>query len=731
MKKHLRSSLALFLSALLLAGTLSPALAAPPEGERLDPLVRSVELFRGEEKLTDGAAVSTSDDLVVRYTLEPLTEEMALKGKTLVVSLPSCLQNANTTLNQPVLDIGHVRWNSADERVEFAFADDMGEFPILDTTFAFGSQLDLGATGGRQEIEIPLAGGKSVRLKVKENAVAAPAVKEKTGAYDPATGKITWTVELGREIPPFDEGSQQLQYTTGYQFEDLLGSKQTYVDGSLTFQVGSEPAERPAVGVLKATASLHPDHPAQGGDHRLPDRPAGGDVCRRRPAGRHVRRGHPPQHRPPLCPRRDDPPLGKGGRRQSQGEELACQRGDRDRYPSIYETVTWQITVHTNGCGFAEIALYDQLGEEMAYDPAVADLKVNGAAPPAEVTLNPAFSGAGGEADKLLLTIDHPALSQYVITYKTKLGADLTAQNQALTLSNSAWLTCKWDVDGSGQLRELGVPTLTKPYKLNTSVVEKSGAYDPATRRIAWKVTLNKNRLDIQNAVITDTFDNTNQRFVGNVAVLAPESGYRVEMAHVGTEGSKESYQVKVLRDGFAENCFGTDTVAFTYQTEATDPAFYAANAKQQFHNAAVFSADGIAPLTGRADPWFTSKVLEKKALSYDCETHQIRWQITVNQNKEELTGVAVEDPLPDYLRYVAGSFRVDGVEKIPEGNLRCALGDIGDAVVITFATELDVESGALPGGFDFLKDNTASDPEDGCQESRTAPPSSKTRGTR
>ena len=126
MKKHLRSPLALFLSALLLAGALSPALAAPPEGERLDPLVRSVELFRGEEKLTDGAAVSTSDDLVVRYTLEPLTEEMALEGKTLVVSLPSCLQNANTTLNQPVLDIGHVRWNGADERVEFAFADDMG-----------------------------------------------------------------------------------------------------------------------------------------------------------------------------------------------------------------------------------------------------------------------------------------------------------------------------------------------------------------------------------------------------------------------------------------------------------------------------------------------------------------------------------------------------------------------------------------------------------------------------
>ncbi|MCQ4950954.1 hypothetical protein, partial [Bittarella massiliensis (ex Durand et al. 2017)] len=61
-------------------------------------------------------------------------------------------------------------------------------------------------------------------------------------------------------------------------------------------------------------------------------------------------------------------------------------------------------------------------------------------------------------------------------------------------------------------------------------------------------------------------------------------------------------------------------------------------------------AADGIAPLTGRAAPWFTSKVLEKKALSYDCETHQIRWQITVNQNNEELTGVAVEDPLPDYL---------------------------------------------------------------------------------
>lgn len=202
MKKHLRSSLALFLSALLLAGALSPALAAPPEGERLDPLVRSVELFRGEEKLTDGAAVSTSDDLVVRYTLETLTEEMALEGKTLVVSLPSCLQNANTTLNQPVLDIGHVRWNSADERVEFAFADDMGEFPILDTTFAFSSRLDLGATGGRQEIEIPLAGGKSVRLKVKENAVAAPRRQREDRRLRPGDGEDHLDSGAGEGDPP-------------------------------------------------------------------------------------------------------------------------------------------------------------------------------------------------------------------------------------------------------------------------------------------------------------------------------------------------------------------------------------------------------------------------------------------------------------------------------------------------------------------------------------------------
>ena len=68
--------------------------------------------------------------------------------------------------------------------------------------FAFSSRLDLGATGGRQEIEIPLAGGKSVRLKVKENRRCRPRRQREDRRLRPGDGEDHLDSGAGEGDPP-------------------------------------------------------------------------------------------------------------------------------------------------------------------------------------------------------------------------------------------------------------------------------------------------------------------------------------------------------------------------------------------------------------------------------------------------------------------------------------------------------------------------------------------------
>lgn len=705
-----------------LEAMMPPTVSAEAAGDGAK-LIEKVELLCGDSALNDGDSVAAEDALILRYTLKPLEESMNLPGSEWDIAIPEYIENSHPNLNQEIkIDgqtVAHVTAGAQKDQIKLVFEEDLGVLPIYAMNFEFSARLDMDEIGGRQDVEMSLGTDRSIRLTIADNALKDPAVTAKSGVYE-NSGTIVWTVSLSRQIAPFDEEQNAPQYTTGFLFCDELTAKQTYVDNSLTLKVGSQQTH-PAVQVDGQTLRVTLDQPLSqdavityktipspavfiGDDGQLADPSKGMTVTNTAQLWQ---------------------PDGSAKLSEAQGEVRV--KGDSwlmktgESYDLVNKTMTWKLVVHTQSLPFNTITLYDELEDRLSFSAADANVTVNGNSVPSEVLLNPAFDGRSG-GDQKLLTINHPQEAEYVITYLTHFDLDLTAQNVNTNLNNKAWLQMNWDPDGAGPepARDYGTPVIEKNHKLPTSVVEKSASYNAATRRITWTVTLNKNLLDVQDGTIMDTLTTANQKYIGNAQVITPKTGYTITINPLAdkTTETTQDYEILIANADGQTNTFN-EMIVFQYETEATDPLFYADNAKMKFHNKVAFGSDAIPTLTASAQPQFSSTVLQKSAEGYDYQTHELRWKIVVNQNGTELTDVRVKDALPEYLRYVENSLTVRYASQnkdvpmtpvIVNNELQIDLGTLHEQVTLTFNTVLDVNATNLPEGFRFDQSNTSSD---------------------
>lgn len=225
--------------------------------------IENVELLRGDSALNNGDSVAAADELVLRYTLKPLDESMNLPGSEWDIAIPEYLENNHPALNQEIKiggqTIARITAGARKDQIKLTFEQELGELPIYEMNFEFSATLDMDEIGGRQEAEIDLGTDRSVRLTIADNAIKDPAVTGKSGVYE-KTGTIAWTVSLSKQIAPFDEDQNALQYTTGFLFCDELTDKQAYVENSLTLKIGDRETH-PAVQVDGQTLRVTLDQP--------------------------------------------------------------------------------------------------------------------------------------------------------------------------------------------------------------------------------------------------------------------------------------------------------------------------------------------------------------------------------------------------------------------------------------------------------------------------------------
>lgn len=253
------------------------------------------------------------------------------------------------------------------------------------------------------------------------------------------------------------------------------------------------------------------------------------------------------------------------------------------------------------------------------------------------------------------------------------------------------WVGCKLEEDKIGEKGEIDIdvtdrnlPSVHIPIDQESVIPEisKQGSVNDKGE-IVWTITINKKDADLKNAKLVDSL--TNGQEITGVRVI--QDWYK-ELTN-GKEYSFEGIGSSEFSLEFLE-----DVDANTIQIEITTklPAGEMPDEDQSktIPNKAELTTDrGTFPAEGSCT-YKTDRI--EKTGSYDTDSREITWTITVNKNAEELRNVKVEDLFMS--KY--GDYEMVGNIVISPDNSNAGasqtsfpitLGDIKDTYTITFKT--------------------------------------------
>ncbi|MEG1901814.1 MAG: SpaA isopeptide-forming pilin-related protein, partial [Clostridium sp.] len=312
-------------------------------------------------------------------------------------------------------------------------------------------------------------------------------------------------------------------------------------------------------------------------------------------------------------------------------------------------------------------------------------------------------------------TAYHPT---YVVTYQTKVADQYYEDPSTLPtkgFQNSAKLNFTWnDYAGGTATVTHTSPSIGTEVAPNVKLIEKNGlTYDTKTGIIRWQITLNPHKVDVRSATITDVFD---QRTDYSLAYI--QGSLKCDGNTSDATTHKVSWTEPTGITSLPEITVGEIGIAthvITFETQVLNKAHTGGNGSITYDNTANITAK-IMPVGGtteapRSDATTAkqevkSQVLAKKGMGYDYDTHELTWEVTINQNQMAMSGVTVTDQLSQYQSYVDGSATkisgpnpctitasttaTTGGQTLTLGTWNFAEG--AEPLVIQFKTKLDVD---------------------------------------
>lgn len=238
--------------------------------------------------------------------------------------------------------------------------------------------------------------------------------------------------------------------------------------------------------------------------------------------------------------------------------------------------------------------------------------------------------------------------TSYKLTYTTKVVQDnIHDSNKEVTFTNYAGLG--W---GGNTYKYFDYGRVS----IATNMLAKSGNYSKRTHRIKWTVTVNTNKINMTEAIMTDDIEfesaQLKQKLVPGTVQL---DGKPL------TQGV--SYTNGILTCDLGN--IGVTTHKLTFETEVTNPEHYATNhGDVSYSNKAQLNGqkDGTTTLpTSKAEATVNvgSEVIKKSGKGYDYITREVTWEIVINQNRMPITTAIVEDIIPEGQQYVPNSFKL------------------------------------------------------------------------
>lgn len=357
-------------------------------------------------------------------------------------------------------------------------------------------------------------------------------------------------------------------------------------------------------------------------------------------------------------------------------------------YNSTEKQIDWTITINNNSVTIPNAVLTDSLAAGLTLDTNSVEIDdVPTAVPSASVTY----------ADPLI-TVNFGSITEpHKLEFSTDVDSSVFDQNGSPTYTNTAKLTGTNVPDNASDSNDgpVGVPS---------SVISKSGAgYDPENAEITWRITINSNKISIDNPVITDLIPTGQEYVLGSATisggVLSYVEGFSFsdidpDASHTGTL----TYTFGTMTPPFTPGATIDETYTIEYKTKVTDTNVYAANRSNvTYSNEASIDGDNIPVSTNTGTQRVDSEVIDKSNQGYNYQTREIDWRIQVNPNEMDLDNIVISDTINAGQEYVAGSFNITSTHGAQTGVFSNVAptwtytfdGPITEEYIITFKTRV------------------------------------------
>jgi len=547
--------------------------------------------------------------------------------------------------------------------VTITFADDVEDITVDSASFTIeGDLLEVEISGG-PPISFELwADGTIITIGFEEDPLPPEATVEKSGVYDPATNRITWTITV-------DSGDPEVTIED-VRVVDSLGEDQTYASCSLPsasveesggnhiFSLGS------VTGTTSFTIVTIPTENAFGAE--------GSSQLLTNEADLYV--GTFPD------------PIDTASAQVTVTTDWIKKAGVVRTVGGV-SYIDWTITLNNNNRTIpASSTVSDTLPNHLLMD--LASVLRNGK----PVTTYPGDTAALS-GQNFTYTLGSAAEGIQTITFTTQvLDAYYTQQNQT-GFTNTASLNIS------------SVPyTVTSPsVAVATSLVRKRGAgYDKATQLITWEIEINRNARTITGATVTETIG-SNQLYYESFGIVRRDGSANTTLVRVANLSDVTSAPNQYYFDSANKKLtiYLGDLAAaahpyLTFKTQVTNANHYANNYSGTYYNGSVtLKGGGVTDSSSNnATQTVASTVLAKRCAHYDYATKTFSWEITLNQNQMHMPDATVTELIQPGQTYVAGSLRIDGDDPGAKllidaagTTLTVRLGEINRQTVITFDT--------------------------------------------
>lgn len=316
--------------------------------------------------------------------------------------------------------------------------------------------------------------------------------------------------------------------------------------------------------------------------------------------------------------------------------------GNNDSYDhlnNLRRESTWTIVLNQNALNISDAIFIDSIPAGSEY--------IDGS-----FTVDPAFPGGVLSYDEgtreLRYVFNAPVTTRVTITLKTRItDQSLYYRNNTVGIVNNA------EFRGTGITG--GSQTATSTRNTSSQMIGKtiSNAYNYQTRKMTWRLVINRNQLDQTGVVVEDLLPAGMRLLPETIQFSTEDFDYSV-ITTVNPDSDLVSRDL--LRIAFNETI--DRQVIVSYETIAKEGMLLVDGDKNLTNSARYSSSTITVPLTTSATQRILNTILSKSG-TYIQGSDYIQWGVTINPNEVTLRDVELVDELQDGLLLDVTSVRL------------------------------------------------------------------------